>query len=164
MITSVAAFVAYFESVRRRTLNYVAAAPADRAGWAPRPGEFSCAEIIRHLAAAERMFTGVAVAGRWDYHGHASTPDDTIAAAQAELAAAHSEALAALATLDDAALGDQRTAVGGQALPVWRVLMLMVEHEVHHRSQLASYLSAMGLEPPQIYGMKVEELIAKLSS
>jgi uncharacterized damage-inducible protein DinB len=36
----------------------------------------------------------------------------------------------------------------------------MVEHEVHHRSQLAAYLTQMGVEPPQIYGLTIEDIVA----
>jgi len=32
------------------------------------------------------------------------------------------------------------------------------EHEVHHRSQLASYLTWMGLEAPDIFGLGVEDV------
>jgi uncharacterized damage-inducible protein DinB len=45
----------------------------------------------------------------------------------------------------------------------WHLLMAMIEHEVHHRSQLAVYLSLMGVQPPQIYGLKLEEVIALLT-
>jgi uncharacterized damage-inducible protein DinB len=38
--------------------------------------------------------------------------------------------------------------------------MAMIEHEIHHRSQLAVYLSLLGVEPPQIYGLGVEDVIA----
>jgi len=40
----------------------------------------------------------------------------------------------------------------------WRLLLAMVEHEVHHRSQLASYLTWMGLEAPDIFGLGVEDV------
>ena len=36
----------------------------------------------------------------------------------------------------------------------------MIEHEIQHRSQLALYLTLMGLDPPQIYGLGVEDAIA----
>jgi uncharacterized damage-inducible protein DinB len=36
----------------------------------------------------------------------------------------------------------------------------MVEHEFHHRSQLAVYLILMGVQSPQIFGLGVEEVIA----
>jgi uncharacterized damage-inducible protein DinB len=39
--------------------------------------------------------------------------------------------------------------------------MAMTEHEIHHRSQLAMYLLLLGVKPPHIYGLGVEELIAK---
>jgi uncharacterized damage-inducible protein DinB len=38
--------------------------------------------------------------------------------------------------------------------------MAMVEHEIHHRSQIAMYLSLMGVPPPHIYGLGVEDVIA----
>ena len=37
----------------------------------------------------------------------------------------------------------------------------MVEHEVHHRSQLDSYLAEVGVEPPQLYGYRMEEVLAR---
>jgi len=40
----------------------------------------------------------------------------------------------------------------------WRLLLAMVEHEVHHRSQLASYLTLMGVEAPDIFGLGVEDV------
>ena len=36
--------------------------------------------------------------------------------------------------------------------------MSVIEHEVHHRSQLASYLEIMGVEPPQIFGLQVNDV------
>jgi uncharacterized damage-inducible protein DinB len=36
--------------------------------------------------------------------------------------------------------------------------MAMVEHEVHHRSQLASYLTMMGVEAPDVFGLGVEDV------
>ncbi len=47
----------------------------------------------------------------------------------------------------------------GPPVKAWRILLAMAEHEVHHRSQLAVYLALMGVEPPQIYGLKIEDII-----
>lgn len=44
----------------------------------------------------------------------------------------------------------------------WRFLMAMIEHEVHHRSQLDSHLAVAGVEPPQIYGYRMEEVLARV--
>ena len=43
------------------------------------------------------------------------------------------------------------------------MLMAMCEHEVHHRSQLASYLTLMGIDAPDIFGLGVED-VARLTS
>jgi uncharacterized damage-inducible protein DinB len=37
--------------------------------------------------------------------------------------------------------------------------MAMTEHEVHHRSQLASYLTWMGVEAPHVFGLGVEDVM-----
>ena len=47
---------------------------------------------------------------------------------------------------------------GAAPVRAWRLLLAMVEHEVHHRSQLASYLTWMGLEAPDIFGLGVEDV------
>lgn len=161
MIERVDSFIGYFEGVRRRTVLYCRAIPAEQIDWSPRPGELSFGDLIRHIAAAEQMFVGVAVAGRWAYSGHERQLGAGHAEALAHLAASHTSALAALGTLGDEALGRERLALDGRPVQVWRILMLMVEHEVHHRSQIASQLSQLGVAPPQIYGLSLEEVIVR---
>jgi uncharacterized damage-inducible protein DinB len=160
MITSAAGFADYFDGVRRRTREFFGVVPADRVDWAPRPGEYSCGDIVRHVAATEAMFVGAVVDGRWHYPGHDRAAAPTLAAALARLDAVHAGASARLRGLADAVLGEARPALEPAARPVraWRLLLAMVEHEVHHRSQLASYLTWMGLEAPDIFGLGVEDV------
>lgn len=160
MIESVEAYIAYLEGVRRRTVAFCRAIPPDRVDWAPRPGEFTLGDIVRHIAASEQMFAGVAASGRWSYPGHERVLAPSLAEALAYLEAAHTSALAALAAIGDAELQASRPAVDGRPIKVWRILMLLVEHEAHHRSQIASYLSELGVEPPQIYGLPLEQVLA----
>jgi uncharacterized damage-inducible protein DinB len=40
----------------------------------------------------------------------------------------------------------------------WRILMMCLEHEVHHRSQIDTYAGLNGWEPPQIYGRSAEQV------
>jgi uncharacterized damage-inducible protein DinB len=160
MIASVPAFADYFEGVRRRTRDFFCAIPPDRVDWAPRAGEYTCGDIVRHVAAAEAMFVGAAVEGVWRYVGHERAAAPTLAGALARLDAGHAEAGARLRTLPDAALGETRPPLEPDGRPVraWRLLLAMTEHEVHHRSQLASYLTWMGVEPPDIFGLGVEDV------
>jgi len=98
--------------------------------------------------------------GRWTYPGHERSLGANLHGALAYLEASHTSAVAALGALSDAELNHMREGAGGHPIKIWRILMLMVEHEIHHRSQLSSYLSLMGVEPPQIYGLHLEEVVA----
>ena len=166
MITSVREFGDYFEGVRRRTLQFCDAVPAEAVDWAPKSGEYTCGDIVRHLAASEAMFTGVVTDGVWRYSGHERRHAATLGAALGLLDAEHAAARAALARVVDGALGTERPSIlsaaagapGARPIRAWRVLMAMCEHEVHHRSQLASYLTLMGIEPPDIFGLGVEDV------
>ena len=57
MIASARGFADYFDGVRRRTVGFFRAIPADRIDWAPKAGEYTCGDIVRHVAATEWMFT-----------------------------------------------------------------------------------------------------------
>ena len=161
MITDIPRFSSYFDGIRRRTLNYIATLPPDQVDWAPRPAEFTAGDLIRHLGATERMFVGVIATGRWQYAGHAGAPGAALDALVTDLNANHAAALAQLRALPDSVLGEPRPTLDGPPVKAWRLLMAMVEHEVHHRSQLAVYLALLGVQPPQIYGLSVEDVIAR---
>jgi len=47
---------------------------------------------------------------------------------------------------------------GGTPITVWKWLRAMVEHEVHHRSQIYTYLGMLGIPTPPIYGLTSEEV------
>src|SRR5689334_8934085 len=104
MIRSVQSFIDYFENIRRRTLGYIRVIPADRLGWSPRDGEFTCAEIVRHLIAAEQMFVGAALAGQWRYAGHTHDPQQPLDALLDDMQASHLVAMQWLRALADADL------------------------------------------------------------
>jgi uncharacterized damage-inducible protein DinB len=156
VIAGASEFADYFDGVRRRTVGFFQAIPADRVDWQPRANEYTCGDIVRHVAATERMFVGAVVDGQWRYPGH----DRGLAPALADLDAAHAACGPRLRALDAGALAANRPALEPGARPVraWRLLLAMVEHEVHHRSQLASYFTWMGLEAPDIFGLGVEDV------
>jgi uncharacterized damage-inducible protein DinB len=66
-----------------------------------------------------------------------------------------------LASVPDARLEATITDLEGQPTRVWRFLMAMVEREVHHRSQLDCWLAAAGTEAPQIFGYRMEDVVAR---
>jgi uncharacterized damage-inducible protein DinB len=160
VIASLREFTEYFDGVRRRSVGFFRMIPAGRIDWAPKEGEYTCGDIVRHVAASESMFTGVVSDGVWRYDGHARAMGATLDDALALLDVCHAAASQALARTSDAALTESRPALEPDGRPIrgWRVLMAMCEHEVHHRSQLASYLTLMGIDAPDIFGLGVEDV------
>lgn len=160
MLTSIPEFVRYFEGVRRRTLAAVDRVTPGILDWAPRPGALDCGTIIRHLAGAERFFVVKVAEDRWT-DALDPGPRLDLEASRELLAATHREQMPRLLALPDARLRDRVRDLEGREVRVWRLLMGMVEHEIHHRSQLNSRLSAAGIGAPQIFGYRMEEVIAR---
>jgi uncharacterized damage-inducible protein DinB len=160
MIQSVTRFIDYYDGIRRRTQHFIDAIPADRIDWFPVEGEFTFGELIRHLAAAENMFVGAVVHGKWKYAGHKPEEKQERDAAIALLQTTHREAMNLLGTLSDSELMESRPSLSGPEIKTWRLLMAMVEHEVHHRSQMAMYLTLIQVSPPHLLGLGVEDVIS----
>ena len=162
MIASVTDFIRYFESIRRRTWAVVDRVTPDLIDWAPRAGEFTCGEIVRHLAGAERFYVAKVIDDRWTSDLEPGPPLDH-AATRELLTRVHKEEMAHLATLPDAELAASRRDLEGGTVRGWRFLMAMVEHEVHHRSQLDAWLAEAGVEPPQLYGYRMEDVMSRVA-
>lgn len=162
MIGSTTDFIKYFDGIRRRTMNYIRIVPADRLFWSPKEGEFTCTDIIRHISAAEVMFVRVVTEGQWKYDGHKAEGEQSLDELISLLESTHAESMKKLEQFPDHGLNDLRYGAKKEGYPLkaWRWLMAMTEHEIHHRSQLAVYLSLMDVQPPHIFGLGVEDLIA----
>lgn len=157
MLTDPAAFSDYFERIYQRTLEVAQAVPPAQIDWRPAPGELSCGELIRHLGAAELMNVRAVATGMLRYDGHAAEPGATHADALAYLVRCHTEAQALLVALP---VERFQLNIPGmwQDVSGWRRLMGMIEHEIHHRSQLCSYLTQLGIAPLALFGIHVEDL------
>lgn len=160
MLASIREFVRYFEGIRRRTWAAVDRLPPELLEWRPWPQALSCGEIVRHLAGAERFFVTKVVEDRWT-DALDPGPSLDLAATRALLETAHREETARLLAVPDRRLRERTKDLAGGTVSVWHLLMAMTEHEIHHRSQLNSRLSAAGIGAPQIFGYRMEEVIAR---
>lgn len=158
MIRSVAEFVRHFEGIRRRTWTAVDRLTPALLEWRPREGEWSCGDIVRHLAGAERFYVTKVLEDRWTDDLEPG-PCLDLEATRARLRELHAGETTRLGRMPDSRLGERLADLAGGTVSAWRFLMAMVEHEVHHRSQLDSYLSSAGVEPPQLYGYRMEEVV-----
>ena len=161
-IHAIGPFLDYWRRIRERTLRVAALVPADRFEEAPRPGAFSCGDLLRHLATIERhMFVENALLRPSRYPGHgrelADGPQETLEL----MARLHAESLALLAGLGPQDLRARTTTPGGGEITVWKWLRAMVEHECHHRGQLYLILGSWGVATPPLYGLTSEEVLER---
>lgn len=158
-ITTVSAFLDYFDSIRGRTRRVVTCIPPDRIEWTHVAGRFTLGDLVRHLAAIERWMFAENVVGRPSrYAGHGVELAAGYEAVIGYFDRMHAESLEIFSALTDDALQRRCTTPSGVSLPVWKWLRAMIEHEVHHRGQIYLMLGMLDVPTPPLYGMTSEEV------
>ena len=161
-IQTIQPFLRYFQNVRERTMRVVRCIPPDKLDWSYRPGKFSLADLMRHLAAVERHMFAENVQGKPSrYPGHGRELADRYENVIAFMERLHAESMEIFARLTDADLQKKCTTPGGGEMTFWKWLRSMVEHEVHHRGQIYLYLGMLEIPTPPLYGMTSEEVRAR---
>ncbi|MDO8614676.1 MAG: DinB family protein [Dehalococcoidia bacterium] len=162
MFTGIEAFLKYFEGAHRRSLRDIAALPPEAADYRPPAGEgenaWSIGEIVLHMAGARLYFTRAYRGEGWLFDGPvrpisgqadwAPCLEDAMAEFRRRLEGTPPEWLSRRIPMIDT----EGTLAG------WRILMMCLEHEVHHRSQIDTYAGLQGWSPPQIYGRSAEQV------
>ena len=162
MITDVESYLRFFDSVRRRTERDVAALPPAAAAWQPPPagGEagWGIGELVGHIGATRLYFASAYRGEGWIL----TAPDIDRADQRTWLPwlQASAERFAGLLRATPAEWLTRRIEMIDTpgTLPGWRLLMMMLEHEVHHRSQIDTYAGLQGWDPPHIYGRSAEQV------
>jgi len=162
MITDPDAFLRYFDSVHRRTLRDIEALPPAAGSWAPASGEgenaWSIADIVRHIADS-RIYMVKAYRGEgWIYDWEAPITDGQSSWLPALETSAEEFRRRIRGTPPDWLTRRVPMIDTDGALAGWRVLMMMLEHEVHHRSQIDTYSGLQGWDVPQIFGRYREQV------
>ena len=162
MIADIDSFLRYFDAVQRRTLRDIAALPDAAERWAPPSGEgegaWSIAEIVRHIAGTRLYFARA-------YRGEGWLFSDPMRAVncQADWVPCLEEAAVEFrrrleGTPDDWLTRGVPMIDSDGALSGWRILIMCLEHEVHHRSQIDTYAGLQGWPVPHIYGRSAESI------
>jgi uncharacterized damage-inducible protein DinB len=148
--------IRYVTNVHARTYEAVERLRDEDVHWRPAAGEFTAAELVTHIANSRLMNLGGIQTGELHYKGH-HVKDDATALALRRLALRTGKKV--VAGLVDADLERMIPQTKGEPFPAWRRAMGgLIEHETHHRSQLCEYLRLLGLEPPPLFGLHVEDL------
>jgi uncharacterized damage-inducible protein DinB len=154
-----AAFTAYFDNIRKRTLRVARCIPPEQIEWRPRDGAFSFGDLLRHIAAMERWMFAENVAQRPSRY--AGCGPELAAGSDAIFAFVdrmHAEAMAIFGSLGPDDLDRRCEPPGGASMPTWKWLRAMVEHEVHHRGQIYLMLGVIGVATPPLYGLTAEQV------
>jgi len=141
----------------------VGALPPEADGWAPASGEgeagWSINTLVGHMAGSRLYF-----ASAYRGEGWISPMPPDVSRRELWLPALDDSARklhAALEGTPDAWLQRKVAMIDTDgALSGWRVLMMMVEHDIHHRSQIDAYAGLNGWPVPDIYGRSAETIVS----
>jgi len=165
MFTSIDAFLKYADGLQRRTVRDVAALPPEAEAYRPETGEgegaWSIGEIVRHIGGSRLYFARAYQGQGWIFDGPARQVEsqadwlpvleETAQEFRDRLSGTPAEWLERRIQMIDT----------DGSLSGWRILMMCLEHEVHHRSQIDTYAGLHGWDVPQIYGRSAEQVGAE---
>lgn len=163
MLASIQDFVRYFEGINRRAIRDVSALPPEAEGWRPPAGDgeqgWEIGQLVQHIVDTRRMFLSVYRGEGWVMDLPQALPRERWVV---ELETSGAELAEALRASPDDWLQRRVPAIegSGATLAGWRALMSMVEHEVHHRSQIDTYAGINGWQVPQIFNRTAEEVVS----
>ena len=163
MITDIGSYLGFFDSLRRRTERDVAALPPAAVDWTPPAIEgetgWTIGQIVGHIGGSRLYFASAYRNEGWIWHEQPMDPRDQSTWLPC-LEASASRFAALLKDTPDAWLTRRIEMIDtpGRSLSGWRLLMMMLEHEVHHRSQIDSYAGLMGWPVPHIFGRSRESI------
>ncbi len=166
MFSSIEDFLRYFAAVNRRAVRDITALPSAANRWRPAVGEgeqnWDINTIVGHMAGS-RLYFASAYAGR----GWISPPPPDVSSRERWVPALE-ESAERLKRQLEATPGewiDRKIAMidTDRKLSGWRILMMMMEHDIHHRSQIDTYAGLNGWDPPDIYGRSAEQVAARQS-
>ncbi|HSF16374.1 MAG TPA: DinB family protein [Vicinamibacteria bacterium] len=161
-ITTIEPFLDYYEKVRSRTKRVISLVPDESFDRSPVPGKFTFADLVRHLAAIERFMYAENVRGYPSrYEGCGKELADGREEVMRFFDTCHEESLQIFRRLTPAELRSKCTTPAGSPITVWKWLRLMIEHEIHHRGQIYTYLGLMGVETKPLYGLTSEQVAAQ---
>ena len=157
-------FARYWRRVRGRTLAVADCIPSDRIDWSPGHDAMTIGDIVRHLSLTERwLFVEVARGGQSAYVSHGPEMGRSLSDVLHLMSRLHAESLEIIERLTADEWQRPVVTPGGAAMPAWKWLRAMVEHEVHHRGQLYLTLRLCDVATPPIFGLTSEQVRSRSS-
>jgi uncharacterized damage-inducible protein DinB len=158
-IVSGTAFLEYLASIRGRTMRVVGCIPPEKLEWTFRDGKFTLGDLARHIAAVERyMFAETLQNKPSRYAGCGRELADGYDAVLALMEELHAETVEIISHFTEAGLQAKCMTPAGVPISTGKWLRAMIEHEVHHRGQIYTYLSLLDVHTPPLYGLTEKQV------
>jgi uncharacterized damage-inducible protein DinB len=149
-----------YENEVALTRKVLAAVPADKCSYKPDERSMSAMELCWHIPAAESFFATAVTTGTFPPFNqmpeNIKSPADVLAWYDAQVAA---QLPKLKALTGEQAAKPVDSPFGTQ--PAIAFLQIMINHSIHHRGQLSTYLRPMGAKVPSIYGHSRDDKEAK---
>jgi uncharacterized damage-inducible protein DinB len=160
MLGDIEDFLHYFRGLNRRAVRDVGGLAAAAETWAPPAGEgenaWGVGQIVAHMATSRVFFARAYVETSW-HAEHWPGPTGTSVQWVAALDGSAARVQELLSGTPAEWLRRPVPMLDGRPQPGWRLLLFMVEHEVHHRSQVQTYAGLYGWGVKHIFGRSAEE-------
>lgn len=157
--------VKYWDNVRRVTLAFLDAFPAEHLDFRPTEEVYTARQQFQHLVASEVMFVRGWTQDVWDYpwqDGRWCATEliddsfDTLEGLRRFYVDIHERTVAFLSSLLPGD-GSKRLATHLGELSIDAMILYAIDEEIHHRAQIATYLRILGIEPP-LFAQRYQEL------
>ena len=150
MLAHLDLYIKNWNRIHEQTKRIMAAAPNDKYDWKPCESAMSLGELVNHPWISEWGLIEAALTGSFPKEWPAPLSDT--ASALAAFDKTHEEAVAKVMTLTPEQLTEDIAPFSPER-PLTReaVLNLILEHEIHHRGQLYTYLRIADCEIPPLF-------------
>jgi uncharacterized damage-inducible protein DinB len=153
-------FLDYFGRIHQRTMRVVRCAPPDKMDWSFREGKFSIGDLARHIATSKRYLFAETLDGRPSrYAGCGRELAPTLEETLLLMDTLHRESLEIISGLTD--LKRECRTPDGAVIATWKWMRAMVEHEIHHRGQVYTYLALLDVPTPPLFGLTSEQVLER---
>ncbi len=150
-------FLKQKDATRKRTRPIFPVIPRDKVGWAPAPGALSLGQLLRHTWHSESGVREVPLYDRWNYYerripeglfailGEVNDIDHEIDMMEKT----HEQTLELVSKMPPERFEQE---FHNEKFDFHRkgyaILFGIIEHEIHHRAQLLTYLRILGVSGP----------------
>jgi uncharacterized damage-inducible protein DinB len=149
------AFIASYEQEMPVTTKVMLAVPEERKTYRPDSRSMTAEDLVWHIASDEVWFQTSVLQGKFE-RGNYKTHPSTILGITEWYKSHVDELLPRIRALTPEELV-RTVPFFGLEFPAVICLSFLVQHSIHHRGQLSTYLRSMGGVVPNIYGPSAED-------